>query len=158
MDKHAGKVWTYDDLASLPDDGQRYEILDGELFASVWFAPFDVVLSPTRVVVPDLVAVRASRRSIITKRAIEAAPDLVLEVLSPSNRKHDLTRKRRFYARSRIPEYWLIDPEAESVEVLVLDDGALSYRQHQWAGPGERAKSAQFDLEIDVDSLFRDDD
>jgi hypothetical protein len=89
MDKHAGKVWTYDDLASLPDDGQRYEILDGELFVSpsprsahqrvllrlvkqllaleasgqgtVWLSPIDVKMSDTRVVVPDLLAIRTGR-------------------------------------------------------------------------------------------------
>jgi Uma2 family endonuclease len=180
------KIWTYDDLPSLPDDGKRYEIFDGELvvspspllrhqralsnlndvlrrelhhkrIAEVLCAPLDVILSPTKVVVPDIVVVRWERRSIFSKRAAEAAPDLVIEVLSPSNRKHDRVRKRRFYARNEIPEYWIVDPEEQTIEVLELVAGPRSYRQHGWYGPGDRARSATFALEVDVDALFADD-
>ena len=183
MDEHSQKIWTYDDL---PDDGQRYEIIDGELFvspapakphqhalkrlflafvalehaklATVWFAPFDVKLSPTRVVEPDLFVIRWGRTSAFGPRVVEEAPDLIVEVLSPSTAKHDRTRKRRFYAQSRVREYWLVDPETESIEVLYLDNDALSYRTAAWAGPGEHVKSVTFDLEIDVDAIFRADD
>jgi len=184
MDEHAGKVWTYDDLATLPDDGQRYEILDGELVvspapslrhqrvltqllkqlfaleytgrATIWVGPTDVKLSPTRVVEPDVVVVSHARREILREQAIEGAPDLVVEVVSPSNRKHDLTVKRRFYARIGVREYWIVDPESETVEVLALADGVLGYRQDQWAGPGDRVRSVVFGVEVDVTALFED--
>src|SRR5215475_6099076 len=115
MDKK-DKVWTYDDLVAMgePDDGKRYEILDGELFVSpspslwhqevlkrlfrvldreleatnlaiVYFAPLDVILSPTKVVEPDIVVVRWERRAILERHGATAAPDLVVEVVSPSN-------------------------------------------------------------------------
>lgn len=179
MDEHGTKVWTYDDLASLPDD-QRYEIIDGELYvspaptrrhqlvakrlmmaflelekqriATVWFAPLDLILSPTRVVQPDLMVVRWGRQSIVAEHGIVGPPDIVVEVLSPSTTKHDRTTKRRFYARNRIPEYWLVDPEAESVELLRLLDDGLSYRQAGWFGAGDRIRI--FDLELDVGPLF----
>ena len=180
------KVWTYDDLQSLPDDGNRYEIIDGELVVSpspafwhqevlkrlflafqrgleeagiarVYFAPLDVILSPTRVVVPDLLVVREERRGIFEKRGAVAAPDLVIEVLSPSNTRHDRVTKRRFYARNGIREYWIVDPEAETIEVLQLIEGGLSYRQAGWYGPGDLARSATFDLEVEVDGVFRKD-
>jgi Uma2 family endonuclease len=186
MEEHSDKIWTYDDLASLPDDGKRYEILDGVLFVSpsprlrhqdvlkrlfvaflaleqrkvakVYFAPLDVILSPTKVVVPDLLVVRNERRSIFAERGVEGAPDLVIEVLSPSTAKHDRTRKRRFYAKNGVREYWIVDVVANSIEVLELIDGGLSYREHGWYGPGDTAKSAFIDLEVSVDALFAPDD
>jgi Uma2 family endonuclease len=184
VDEHSQRTWTYDDLASLPDDGQRHEILDGELVvspspttrhqrvllqlvkqflaleqtkvATVWVAPLDVMLSPKVVVEPDLFVIRKGRTSALGTRAIQEAPDLVVEVLSPSTTKHDRTRKRRIYARAGVLEYWLVDPDAETVEVLVLDDVARSFREHRWGGPGDRVASATFDLEIEIDALFRD--
>jgi Uma2 family endonuclease len=98
------------------------------------------------------------RKTAFTKRGIEAAPDLVFEVLSPSNRKHDRVRKRRFYARNGIPEYWIVDPEEHTIEVLERIDGGLSYRQAGWYASGDVARSTQFELAIDIDALFRSDD
>ena len=188
FDQPPDKVWTYDDLEQLPQDGTRYEILDGELFvmtgpsllhqrvlrdlsaifvrelhdtriAEVLFAPFDVILSPTKVVQPDLLVFRWERRKVaLAKRGAEQAPDLVVEVISPSNPKHDRTRKRRFYARNGIREYWLVDLDAQSIEVLELIEGGLSYRQSGWYGPGDTARSVTFELAVSVDALFRDDD
>ena len=185
MDEHTNRVWTYDDLASLPDD-HHYEILDGELFvspsptmahqlalkrlvlafaelerrkiASIWFAPLDVIMSPTRVVEPDLLVVLRERRSIIKHRGVEGAPDLVLEVLSPSTTKHDRTRKRQFYARNGVREYWIVDPDAGSIEVLELIEDGLSYRQAGWYGPGDRARSATLDFACAIDDIFAPDD
>lgn len=178
------KVWTYSDLEAFPDDGRKYEILDGELvvspspslthqrvakrlfallhealerprIAEVFFAPLDVVLSPTKVFQPDLLAVRWERRDeALRDRVVEAAPDLAAEVLSPTNRAHDRVAKRRFYARNGVREYWIVDPDEQSLEVLVLIDGGLTYREHGWYGPGDRAHSATFQLDIDLDALF----
>src|SRR5262245_52068271 len=129
-EKQPDKVWTYDDLVAMgePQDGRKYEIFDGELIVSpapamwhqevlkrlfrefdhlersriakVFFSPFDVILSRTKVVQPDLLVVRWDRRSILERRGATAAPDLVVEVVSPSNTRHDRVRKRRFYARN----------------------------------------------------------
>jgi len=115
---------TYEIYADMPDDGQRYEVLDGQLELMspgtsmvhqiigsalhllvqscisdyiILFAPLDVILSKTNVVQPDLVMLHRSRSDIATNRGIEGAPDLVVEVLSPGSRKRDRVRKSKIY-------------------------------------------------------------
>jgi len=164
-----------------PKDGKRYEILDGELVVSpspsfrhqyvlaqalralmreiqdarrglVLAAPLDVVLSRTRVVIPDHVAVRADRLNIIQRRGIFGPPDLVTEILSPSNKRYDRNRKRRLYASSGIPEYWILDPDANTLDQLVL--GERDYVLDGVYEPGDRLRSAVFGFELDVAELF----
>ena len=135
---------TYDDFLLFPDDGKRHEIIDGEHYVtpsplkkhqiaagnlhaiiwnytrqyrsgSVYVAPFDVILSDADVVQPDVFFVTEDRRSIATDRGVTGAPDLVIEVLSESTRKIDQTLKLKRYARFGVQEYWLVDPEAETV-------------------------------------------
>jgi Uma2 family endonuclease len=136
---------TYEDYLQLPDDGIRYEILDGELemtpapttthqrvsrnlhfvihgylqatgFGEILAAPTDVVLAPTTVVEPDLVYVAAERAGMITVRAIEGAPDLLVEILSPSTARRDRQRKAALYARLGVRFYWIVDPDARTLE------------------------------------------
>ncbi|MFC5404610.1 Uma2 family endonuclease [Cohnella soli] len=141
---------TYDAYAQMPDDGNRYEIFDGvlELMSGpsiphqvintkllllitqscdsdyiVLVAPLDVILSQTNVLQPDLIMVHRNRMDIITKRGIEGPPDLIVEVLSPSSHKRDKVRKMQIYARHDVPEYWVIDPAARTLEQYALADG-----------------------------------
>jgi len=143
---------TYEDYAALPDDGNRYEVIGGELFMCpapvtkhqiglselfarlrqhlmtsrqgyVFPSPIDVVFSRFTVVQPDLVVVLREHRAIIRREHIAGVPDLIVEVLSPSNRMHDLVKKAALYAERGVPEYWVLDPEAETVTVNRLDDG-----------------------------------
>ena len=140
--------WTYRDLVALPEDNLRHELLDGEhvvspspalahqqvsmnLIAAIvpyleeqpagrlLHAPFDVKLSLFTVLVPDLVYFTAERfaRVVNEKHAI-AAPDLVVEILSPGTRRRDKGRKRAIYEREGAGEYWIVDPEAKQVTVL----------------------------------------
>lgn len=139
---------TYDEYASLPEDGNRYELVDGMLqcmspapiiphqvigmkFATllsscceqdylILFAPVDVIFSPADVFQPDLLMIHLSRLSIVSLRAVEGAPDLVVEILSPSSVKHDQITKRRKYAQYQVPEYWIIDPTRKTLEMLLL--------------------------------------
>ena len=191
METHT-KIWTYADLEAMDGDGKRYEILDGELFemsaptarhqrlvgklylwfcaqleetkiARVYMSPLDVIMSPSRVVQPDVIVIRKERLSIVKER-IEGAPDLVVEILSPSNTKHDRVTKRRFYARNGIREYWIVDPEAQSIEVLELIPDGLTYRAHGFYDTGDhdefpsKARGATLPIEIVIDALFREDD
>jgi Uma2 family endonuclease len=179
------KVWTHDDLIAMGDteDGRKYEIFDGELvvtsspslwhqavlkrlflafhelekqkIARVYFAPLDVVLSKTRVVQPDLLVIRSDRKEAFGKW-VTAPPDLAIEVLSPSNRHHDRVRKRRAYARYGIREYWIVDPDERTIEVLEQIEGGLSYRSVGWFANGDRARSVTFELEVELDPLFSD--
>ena len=145
---------TYADYCLTPDD-ERYELLDGELAMSpspnrahqsiclelgallhiftkesglgkIFIAPFDVVLSNLDVVQPDLLFVSNERAYIVTEDNIRGAPDLVVEIVSPSTATRDRTRKRALYARYGVREYWLVDPDARTITVLLLDDGAFA--------------------------------
>ena len=153
---------TYEDYASLPDD-ERYELIDGELmpmpspkeihqkilklmtlrFFSVearglgtfYFAPFDVILSRFNVVQPDLIFISNARAHIITEDNIRGAPDLLVEILSPSTANYDRTTKRNLYARHGVGEYWLVDPYAKTITVLLL--GAGGYDTYAVFGEGD---------------------
>ena len=153
---------TYEDYAELPDD-ERYELIDGELipmpspkeihqkilklmtlrFFSVearglgtfYFAPFDVILSSTNVVQPDLIFISSARAHIITEDNIRGAPDLLVEILSPSTAGYDRTTKRNLYARHGVGEYWLVDPYAKTITVLLL--GADGYDTYAVFGVGD---------------------
>jgi Uma2 family endonuclease len=89
----------------------------------VYIAPFDVVLGPPgeeEVAEPDILFVSKERDDIIRKDAVHGAPDLVVEILSPSTKERDKNYKRKMYAKYGVKEYWLIDPEAETIELLAL--------------------------------------
>lgn len=143
--------WTYADYLTLPDDGNRYEIIDGVLYqmpgptkdhqrtvirfayhlmthveyaglGQVLTAPFDVDLpAHPNMVQPDILVVLKARLGVLTDAAVVGAPDLVVEVSSPSTATHDRGRKLSAYARSGVREYWLADPIARTVEVLHLE-------------------------------------
>ncbi|HEY5924940.1 MAG TPA: Uma2 family endonuclease [Kofleriaceae bacterium] len=173
------KVWTYADLKHTPDDGKRYEIFDGELVVTpaprpphqfaVWeltwrfyhrlktvavpvMSPVDVILTSRRVLIPDVVVVRHERRAIISNRGIEGPPDLVVEVLSPRGATRDRVRKARLYAQSEIPEYWIADPVAKTIEVYALGD--RGYCLDGEYGLGQRLNSVTFGFRLDVSSIF----
>ncbi|MGN6184163.1 MAG: Uma2 family endonuclease [Thermoanaerobaculia bacterium] len=145
---------TYDDYCQLPDDGKRYEIIDGELYVNpaparkhqiiagnlhgyiwqytkhvrsgtVYIAPFDVILSEHEVVQPDVLFLTSEHMERVHEHGLDGAPDLVIEILSPSSRDRDLLLKRKRYAHFGVQEYWIVDPDAESVAVYRLDRGLL---------------------------------
>lgn len=144
-----------DDLTAVPDDRNRYEIVGGQLIVTpspstrhqhvltqlatwlnlhliqnqpgtVFVAPMDVRLSFYDVVQPDLLVVLDDRRDIIQEQAIVGAPNLVVEILSPSSRITDRVDKAALYASSGIEEYWIVDPGAETVTVYGLDGDHFS--------------------------------
>jgi Uma2 family endonuclease len=147
-----GVKLTYDDFVLFPDDGQRHELIDGEHYvtpsparkhqAIVWnltlligtylraypvgrafSAPFDVVFSEFDVVEPDLLFISSARQNeVLTAKHVRGAPDLVVEIGSPATRKRDETIKRRLYERFGVSEYWVIDPELDSIHVYRRSD------------------------------------
>lgn len=144
---------TYDDLCQLPDDGNRYEIIDGELLVApspnldhqdvafglakfvdrfvrehhlghTMIAPVDVRLGPQDVVVPDVLFIRRDRLDIISsRRYVMGSPDLAVEIISPSSRRIDQERKFNLYQRSGVPEYWIVDPANRTVHGFRLEGG-----------------------------------
>ena len=146
--------FTVKDYMSTPND-KRYQLLDGEMivmpsptsrhqtivmniafvlhqFVSegslgrVWFAPLDVVLSNHDVAQPDILFVSNSRSAIITEANVQGAPDLLVEILSPGTAEYDRGYKQALYGSHGVREYWLVDPDAETVEVLTLGDQGLA--------------------------------
>jgi Uma2 family endonuclease len=146
---------TYADLLAFPDDGLRHELIDGEHFVTpspgsahqliagnVYFfirtyltnhpigvlmlAPFDIVLTDFDVVEPDLIYFSKLRfDEIVGERNARGAPDVAVEVLSPSTRRRDEVIKRRLYERTGVGEYWVVDPELETVKVYRAAQGRL---------------------------------
>ncbi len=139
---------TYDDLQGMPDDGNRREVLEGELIVNpaprrdhqetvanldwilqrflrasgsgrVYTYPVDLCLGRHDIVQPDLVVIGDARLDIYSPEGIiDEPPDIVVEILSPSTRGIDLVRKMALYARSGVPEYWVADPERR---ILVIN-------------------------------------
>ena len=143
----------YSDILATPNDGKRYELIEGELFVSpaptlihqrvskrlhrqledyfegramgeVFYAPLDCILTPHDVLEPDLLVV--ADPSHISKRSIEAPPLLVVEILSPSTRKLDRGRKWRRYAELGVRRYWIVDPDEKRVECYRSADGTFT--------------------------------
>ena len=138
---------TYDDFVLFPDDGKRHELIDGEhyvtpspnvrhqqiqgdLFALIWnyleahpigrvfTSRLDVVFSRFDVVEPDIVYLSHERAgSVLTNANLQGAPELIVEIGSPSTRQRDETIKRHVYERSGVSEYWVVDPEIDVVRV-----------------------------------------
>jgi Uma2 family endonuclease len=109
-----------------PSPSTKHQWIVGELLLAfranrlgLSFADLDVALDPHNVFRPDVVFVSSDRRSIVTEYGIEGAPDLVVEVLSPASTRYDREDKGRAYFAAGVREYWLVDPERETVEVLV---------------------------------------
>lgn len=138
--------FTYDDLVHLPEDGKRYEIIDGELFVNaspvprhqrivrrllvsfdayfeehgggeVFVSPLDVVFAADNVVEPDLLVIKSDRAAIIGPKNIQGTPHLVVEVLSDGSRRKDELLKRKLYDRFGVDEYWIVDPDLEQVKI-----------------------------------------
>ena len=158
----------YTDLLVMPDDGRRYEIHEGELVvvAAPVFrhqiavfeiatvlndygkrsggravtAPFDIVFDEYDVVQPDVVFFRAERLHLVQLDVVtRAAPDIAVEVLSPSTASIDRGRRMEMFARYGVPEYWIVDPVRLEIEVHALENG--TYRCAQIATSGDTVRS-----------------
>lgn len=173
------RTYTWTDYIELPGD-QRWEILGGKLYnmspgpstrhqqvsveltvqihralrsgdCRVFAAPIDVKLSDQDVVQPDILVV--CDPSQILENYIEGPPKLVIEILSPSTQAHDRVRKMRLYAKSGVQEYWLVQPEAQTLEIFHLRDGL--YTVAATCTKDESLTSPSFpDWEIDLQALF----
>lgn len=179
------KRWTYDDLLAMPEDNVIREILDGELFVSpspfirhqrivrrllvaisnyleehpigeVFDAPLDTVFSIDNVCDPDVFFVSHERSSILTKKHVHGAPDFVIEVLSEFNAKNDKVRKLAIYERFDVTEYWIADPEANTIRVFRRQGKALPIVSELAASAADVATTPILPgLTIDLAELFR---
>jgi Uma2 family endonuclease len=162
---------TYADYAALPDDGKRYQLVEGELVVTpsptdrhqavvlrlaarldehavrhslgeVRIAPLDVLLDEHVVLQPDVLFVSNARAAIRREAHVAGAPDLCIEVLSPGTERLDRVRKAGLYERYRVSYYWIVDPVALTVEEYVLEGNAYVLRSR--AGDDDPFRSALF--------------
>ena len=145
---------TWADAQLMPEDGKRYEAIDGELYVTAapllrhqWIqgnlyvalrllleepghgwvlpAPTGVEFPETEEgVQPDILFVSTARKHTMVREGIRGAPDLIVEILSPSTANRDRTIKRKLYQRQGVPQYWLVDPETDSIEIWDFAAGA----------------------------------
>ena len=176
--------WTYEDYLAFPEDGKRYEIIDGDCYMSpsprtkhqevsgnllyflkahlkrtkrgrVFDAPMDVILSDINVVQPDILVILATRTSMITEKNIQGAPDIVIEIISETSRKTDEITKKKLYERYGVLEYWIVDPELELVKIYRLTDGRYGRAEERAQERGETVTTALLpDLDISLTELF----
>lgn len=177
------RLYTYDQLAAeLPESNQPCELWDGELFRApapfyqhqriafrlqkalndwverfslgeVVGAPIDMVLSPHRAVQPDIAFISRDRLSIV-QDVIRGPADLIVEIISPGGRTRDRIEKKDLYEQHGIGEYWIVDPEAKTVEVFKLESNKQYHLRGRW-GSGEKAASGLLsDFVISVDEIL----
>ena len=174
--------FTYKDYKSLPEsETGRYELLEGELImvpspnfehqrisrnlefilhsfvqeknlGTIIDAPFDVHLGED-VVQPDILFVSKAHSEIIKEEEILGAPDLVIEILSLATAERDQTYKKTLYARNGVKEYWIVDPEAKTIEVMTL--GGAGFESSGIYGKTKNLKSSMFPgLTINLSEVF----
>jgi Uma2 family endonuclease len=147
----AGGVWTYEEYMKLPVESTRYEVIAGDLYITptpptlhqaiagpfraalyqqveedyqlgfIVLGPIDVLFAEGDFIEPDVVFVRRDRQEILTDRGIEGAPDLIVEFVAPDTAQRDRGLKRERYAHFGVPEYWVVDGEARTVEIYRLN-------------------------------------
>ena len=165
------RLLTYADYAALPDDGHRYQLLEGELvmtpsprawhqqvsyqlefkllahvqehdLGQMFHAPLDVTLDDHNVVQPDIFFISKERAGILQDGRILGAPDLCVEILSPGTVRLDRVRKLELYARFDVTHYWIVDLEARTIEEYALSGDV--YRVRSIAGYDEPFRPAVF--------------
>ena len=144
--------WTYAAYAAIPNDGNRYEVIEGVLYrplapnlahqssngrffhylfpyielaglGKVFSAPTDVELSPNNIVQPDITVVLKEHYDRLIATWVVGAPDLIVEIASPGPAGYDRRGKQDVYAGAGVPEYWIADPMARTIEVLLMSQG-----------------------------------
>lgn len=173
-------AWNYEKYRELPDDGNRYEVLEGQLYVTpapssyhqkvsrriqflfyeleregrgeIYNAPVDLLIPGGQPAQPDLVYLTSEQLQFVTKRGIEGVPELVVEILSPSTATRDRVMKLHLYRRAGIKRYLIADLQARTIEVLLLD--GEGYRVEASLGPGDQFTMEEYPLTLVLDSIF----
>ena len=175
-------VLTYEDFAALPDDGNRYELHEGELSVTpapgtrhqqvllnlalvlaphvrahtageLFIAPFDCIMTNITVVEPDLLYIDEGRRQLLSERALEGAPTLAIEIVSPSTGHIDRRRKMTLYAKHDVTWYWIVDPNIRTIDVYRLEGDAYRH-DARLEGATPRALPPFTDLVLDPSAIW----
>lgn len=176
------KEWTIDDFLKLEESNTLCELINGELFipptpspdhqntnsnlcsffyseakktgGKVFFAPIDLYIDHKNVFQPDLVFISAEKRNIITNRGIEGVPDLIVEIISPSNVFTDRNRKKKVYQQIGVREYWIVDPANHTLEVYKHDQPDADVPHLYLVKEGEVSSSVLVNLKFDLKEIF----
>lgn len=169
----------YGQYVLFPDDGKRHEVMDGDHYMNpapgtyhqtisrriqfalyvdielkglgvVFDAPVDVQLGDHDIVQPDIVVVLSNSTAQVTPSRILGAPDLLVEIISPSTARNDRDLKRAIYEKAGVREYWIVDPESHSVDQLVLTDGVYVSQPHD----GDVRLAVSSGLQVSFDSVW----
>lgn len=179
----AQEKFTFQDYLALPDDGKRYELIEGELImaaaprvthqivnynlvslfidyfkknkvGTLLFAPCDVVLDEYTVVEPDIIFVSKENKSILTEENIQGAPDLLVEILSIGTAYYDLLDKKDLYEKHGVKEYWIVDPRGKWIAVYILKEGKYELLQ-KVEKEGVAASVILKGLEVNLTAVFK---
>jgi Uma2 family endonuclease len=174
------KKYTTQDYEKLPE-GSPYQLIEGELVMSpapapehqevslnlsyklynivkkskkgkVFYAPIDVYLDQENAYQPDIVVILEGSKAKITQKGIEGAPDLVVEILSPSTAYYDLTEKKEVYERSGVKEYWIVDPKRKTFEVYA--NSQEGFKLISKAKEKGSVKSELLGIDLDLMEVF----
>ena len=175
------KKYTYEDYAKLPE-GAPYQLIGGELIMTpaptpyhqivsrkimslliqyveknnlgeILYSPIDVYFSEEDVFQPDIIFISKERLNIIGETKIEGAPDLIIEILSPSTAYYDLGRKYEVYEKNGVKEYWIVHPERKSIEIYQNQEG--QFKLIQMAKEKDTVNSSLFkDFELNLEKIF----
>jgi len=125
----------------------------GEIFC----APIDVLLDNYNLLQPDLVFISNVQKNIITNFGIKGAPEIVIEILSPTSVMRDRFAKKRIYQRSGVKEYWLVSPEYEEIEIFVLKDNVYDLFSAATKTEGKLESSVLKEMQLDLKQIFLSD-
>ena len=185
MEATLTKRLTYSDYVQMtPPDSGKFQLIEGELvvrtspstkhqriilviikyletyikknsIGEIFLSPLDVVLGEHNTYQPDLLFILESNKKIIEDTKINGTPDMVVEVLSPSNAYYDLVIKKKIYESSGVKEYWIVFPYEQSVHQFVLNDQTEKYELITMYSGDDKASPALFpDLLIDLAEVF----
>ena len=176
------KEWTIEDYLMLGEMNTPCQLIKGELIMSpsptpyhqtilsnlndilkteakktggiVFFAPMDLYIDNKNVFQPDLIYISKENKSIITHRAIEGVPDLVVEIISPSNIFSDRNTKKKVYQKIGIQEYWIVDPANQTLEIYLSNQADPEVPYLYLAGEGKVISTVIASLEFDLKFIF----
>jgi len=170
---------TVQDYKELPE-GSPYQLIEGELVMSpapkpvhqivlgnlfevfrkflkgkgiIIFSPIDVYFDEENAFQPDLIFISKERKDILKEDGVYGAPDLVVEILSPSTAYYDLRKKKEVYERKGVREYWIVDPEMREIEIYVNEDGKFKLVEEAKEKGKIRSKIID-NLEVNLEDIF----
>jgi len=151
------------ELVMTPAPNPRHQIISGNIFEKIrqfarglgitLYSPIDVYLGEENAYQPDIVFITKQRQEIIKDDGIYGPPDLIIEILSPSTAYYDIRKKFRVYEKYGVNEYWIVDPEINSVEIYLNEKGHFSLTGKA-EGEGEIESSILKNLKLTIEDIF----